>query len=333
MRRNDDKPAGNRAAPRVCIGMPVLNAEMTIALALNDLIAQTFRDLEILVFDNASQDRTVEIATEFARRDARVRVIGFDQRVDILESFKRALQNSRGEYFMFAPADDRWYPRFVEQAVALLDARPEVAACCCRIAYVSDRRFRYISTGTRPLTGSHRHRLRSYFADPAENGRAFGVYRRAAMMGKFPGVWFPGWDFVLVARTLAHGNHAELPVVLMERDLTPLKNYIAEFDRYYAGRWPRWLPLLPVARAMFRRPAAPFDLGLFWNLLVFVLRSHVTYAVHRARRWGPFVKRFDEFVRLDRWPVNAPLRAAAQQPNATTDGESPSAPRSSRISA
>jgi hypothetical protein len=179
------------------------------------------------------------------------------------------------------------------------------------------------------LTGSYRQRLRSYFADPVENGRAFGLYRRAALVGKFPDAWFPGWDFVFIARTLAHGEHAELPRVLMERDITPLRNYVAEFDRYYAGRWLRWFPLFPVARAMYRRPAAPLDVGLLWNLFVFILRSHVTYAYQRAPRWGSIVRRLSELVRIERWPAGMP----DQDPRATTDGDNPSPSRSSTISA
>jgi len=318
--------------PRVCVGMPVLNAELTLAHALNDLISQTYRDIEIVVCDNASRDRTAEITEEYARRDNRLRLVRYSERVDILGSFRRAFSQAQSQYFMFAPADDRWYPRFIEEAVAVLDARPDLAACCGRVAVVSKGHFQYISTGTRPLLGSHCQRLRSYFANPAENARAFGIYRRDALTGAFPEAWFPGWDFVLIARTLAHGDQAELSAVLMERDCTPLANYIAEYDRYYGRRLRRWVPLLPVATAVFRDRLTPVDLPLLWNLAVFVFRSHVTYARHRTHRWGRFITRLASLMRLDHWAVSKPVHGRDQSLSIKTVEDKPSARRSFWIS-
>ena len=316
---------------RVTAGMPVLNAEATITRALQDLVAQTYRNIEIVVCDNASDDRTAEIAEAFARSDPRIRVIRFTNRVDIMHSFRRAFEACHGPYFMFAPADDRWYARFVEEAVAVLDARNEVVACCPRIAFTGGRRFLYLSAGTRALVGSHRARLRCYFAGPSDNARAFAVYRREALEGTFPETWFPGWDFVMIAATLAHGTHVELPAVLMERDRTPDEKYIAEFDRYFRGSWRRWLPLGPVASAVWRNPKTPFDIGLAWNLALFVVYSHQFYATNRSRRWSRFVNRFAQRVRLERWPVCAPEREG-HDPSPTISGARPNAARSRRIS-
>jgi glycosyltransferase involved in cell wall biosynthesis len=303
--------------PRVCIGMPVLNAEATLALTLDDLISQTYRDIEIVVCDNASDDRTAEIAEEYTRRDDRVRLVRYTDRVDILQSFQRTFLQAQTVYFMFASADDRWYPRFIEDTVAVLDARPELAACCGRIAVISKGKFQSFSPGTRPLLGSYRQRLRSYFADPAENARVFALYRREALADAFPEAWFPGWDFALIARTLAHGGQAELPRVLVERDSTPMVKYLAEHDRYYARRWGRWFPLMPVARAVLRDPATPIDPGIIWNLAVFVLRSHVTYARYRMHHWGRFITWLANVMRLDHWAICKPV----PWPRSNTDND------------
>jgi len=316
---------------RVAIGMPVLNAEGTVARALRDLQAQTYPDIEIVVCDNASTDRTAEIVEELASADPRIRLVRFREKVDILGSFRRAWEQCSAPYFMFAPADDRWYASWIAEAVAVLDADPELAACNCRVAFTDDGLFAGISSGTRPIAGSARQRLRRFWADPAENARAFGVYRHGAFAGAFPDRWIPGWDFVFTARALMHGNQAEIPRVLMERDRTPLSKYVAEFDRYFRGKPGRWFPLAPVMGAVLRDRAMPKDPGVLWNLMVLVLRSHVTYALHRTRRWGPFVARLAERVRLMRWPISAPL-AEDQAPTAISSGASPSASRSARIS-
>ena len=172
--------------PRVSAAMPVLNAEGTIEKALSDLVAQTYENLEIVVTDNASDDRTAEIVEQFARIDRRVRLVRFTDRVDIQHNFRRALEASRGTLRSSSrrATIDGIRPSWRETA-AVLDARPEVAACCAHTVFSQQGRFSYISNGTRSLTGSHRERLRCYFALPEENARAFGLYRREALEGAF----------------------------------------------------------------------------------------------------------------------------------------------------
>ena len=61
----------NETKPRVSIGMPVYNGENFIRDALDAFLAQTFKDFEIVISDNASSDRTEEICREYAQRDSR----------------------------------------------------------------------------------------------------------------------------------------------------------------------------------------------------------------------------------------------------------------------
>src|SRR3989442_1823225 len=59
--------------PRVSVGMPVYNGERYLAEAVDSLLAQTYEDFELIICDNASTDRTGEIARSYAARDTRVR--------------------------------------------------------------------------------------------------------------------------------------------------------------------------------------------------------------------------------------------------------------------
>ena len=59
--------------PAVTIGVPVYNGDALLDECLQCLAAQTFRDFEVLVYDNASTDRTASIAQSWAARDARFR--------------------------------------------------------------------------------------------------------------------------------------------------------------------------------------------------------------------------------------------------------------------
>ena len=61
------------ADPLVSICIPVYNAEETIERTLSSVVGQTYRNIEIIVVDNLSTDRTLEIVREF--KDARIRIV------------------------------------------------------------------------------------------------------------------------------------------------------------------------------------------------------------------------------------------------------------------
>jgi glycosyltransferase involved in cell wall biosynthesis len=61
------------STPLVSIGLSVYNGERLIEQTINSILNQTFTDLELVISDNASTDRTGEIAQAYARRDSRIR--------------------------------------------------------------------------------------------------------------------------------------------------------------------------------------------------------------------------------------------------------------------
>lgn len=302
---------GGDAMTLVSVGMPVLNGADTIEAALRSLLAQTHRDLEVVVCDNASEDDTPEIVRRLAAGDRRLSLRRFEQRTDILGSFRRAFEQTGGDYFLFAPADDRWDPRFVEMTLAMLQADPSLAAVCARVAFGpvpqspgQPAKPAYVSFGTKELRGSHRDNLLGYLADPFENARAFGLYRRHALSGAFPERWYPAWDWQMTARTLAAGGHGELKEVLLWRDATAPLRYAAEFARQRRGPMTRAFPHLPVARAIWRDETTPRCASIFWNLLLLVLRSHLNFAPLRWPRYGRALHWLAGRLKFRRWAIH-----------------------------
>ncbi|MGE0606927.1 MAG: glycosyltransferase family 2 protein [Pirellulales bacterium] len=119
----------NQPAPRVSIGLPVYNAENYLRTCLDCLLGQTYRDLEIVISDNASTDSTQQICQEYAVRDGRVRYHRAERNGGAAWNFNRAFELSRGEYFKWAAHDDLCSTDFVDRCVALLDAHPDAAWC------------------------------------------------------------------------------------------------------------------------------------------------------------------------------------------------------------
>jgi glycosyltransferase involved in cell wall biosynthesis len=93
--------------------MPVYNGEAFIREALDSLLAQTFGEFELVIADNASTDGTEAIARAYELRDARIRYVRHSKNAGPTANFRFVLNQSQGEYFMWAAADDLWAPSFI----------------------------------------------------------------------------------------------------------------------------------------------------------------------------------------------------------------------------
>jgi len=97
--------------------MPVYNGEEYIAEALDSLLAQTFSDFEIIVYDNVSTDSTASIVQSYAFRDRRVRLCRQTSNIGAAENFIAVLQQASGRFFMWAAHDDIWAENWLEVLV------------------------------------------------------------------------------------------------------------------------------------------------------------------------------------------------------------------------
>lgn len=106
--------------PIVTIGVPAYNAAAHIERTLSDLRAQSFQDFEIVISDNGSSDNTAEICQAAALADCRIRYVRQPQNLGAIANFLFLLDQARGEFFMWAAADDRWHPDALKVLVAAL---------------------------------------------------------------------------------------------------------------------------------------------------------------------------------------------------------------------
>ena len=106
--------------------MSTYNGEKYLDAQLDSLLAQTLCEkegweVEILVRDDGSKDRTCEILQAYADKDTRIRYIK-EENTGVIESFFRLLDNSAkdADYLAFCDQDDVWMPEKMERAVTLL---------------------------------------------------------------------------------------------------------------------------------------------------------------------------------------------------------------------
>ena len=106
--------------PLISIIVPVYNTKRYIGECIESLMIQTYRNIEILVVDNGSDDGTYEICQEYGKKDERIRVMraGFRQQHVARNT---ALEEMRGEYFSYVDADDYVSPDYIEKLKKRMD--------------------------------------------------------------------------------------------------------------------------------------------------------------------------------------------------------------------
>ncbi|MEO0957295.1 MAG: glycosyltransferase family A protein [Pseudomonadota bacterium] len=161
-------------APRASVIVPAYNAAATIAETLESLLAQTFTDFEIVIVDDGTPDRTLDVVALYD--DPRIRVVRQANR-GLAGARNGGLMAARGAYVGFCDADDLWEPGKLAAHVAHLDADPEVG--------ISFSGSRLIDAASRPLGLAQSPKLKGITAldvlcrNPIGNGSA-AVVRRAA---------------------------------------------------------------------------------------------------------------------------------------------------------
>ncbi len=105
----------------VSVIIPAYNAEAYIGEALRSALDQTYENLEVLVVDDGSQDRTAEIVRDAAARDERV-VLLQQPNAGVAAARNLAIEHARGTYVAPLDADDTWYPEKIETQVRRIEA-------------------------------------------------------------------------------------------------------------------------------------------------------------------------------------------------------------------
>jgi len=113
--------------PLITVLMPVHNGELFLTAAIESILHQSYSHWELLVLDDGSTDRSLEISEAIAAADPRVRVVP-GEKSGIVRTLNAGLERARGSFVARMDADDVSLPRRFERQLAFLRAHPEVVA-------------------------------------------------------------------------------------------------------------------------------------------------------------------------------------------------------------
>ncbi len=104
--------------PKVSVIMNCLNGEKYLKEAIDSVYAQTYKNWEIIFWDNASTDRSAEIAISY---DARLKYFKGDATIPLGAARNKALEQTKGKFVAFLDCDDLWMPEKLEKQVYILE--------------------------------------------------------------------------------------------------------------------------------------------------------------------------------------------------------------------
>lgn len=122
-------PAPVEQGPLVSVIVPAYRSEATLGTCLRGLTGQSWRNIEIIVVDDASPDNTAEIAEQAAQADPRIRVIRLPQNSGAYVARNTGLADIRGAFFTVHDSDDWSHPQKIEEQVGPLLADDDLVAC------------------------------------------------------------------------------------------------------------------------------------------------------------------------------------------------------------
>ncbi|MFW9258639.1 glycosyltransferase family 2 protein [Nostoc sp. CALU 546] len=102
--------------PKVSVIIPAYNTEAYIAKSIESALEQTLTDIEVIIVDDASSDKTVEVAKSF--KDQRLKVIVNQQNLGAAAARNRALRAAQGEWIAVLDSDDWYAPERLEKLVS-----------------------------------------------------------------------------------------------------------------------------------------------------------------------------------------------------------------------
>src|SRR6185312_6965623 len=119
----------NAPLPLVTVLTPVYNGAKYLATCIESVLAQTYQNWEYIVINNCSTDGSLDIASSYARRDARIRVQSNRRFVGVIENHNAAFcsMSQESRYCKVVAADDYLFPECIEKLVGVCEREPRVS--------------------------------------------------------------------------------------------------------------------------------------------------------------------------------------------------------------
>ena len=198
--------------PLVSVLIPTYNSELYIKSTLESILNQTYRNLEIVVIDDASTDNTVEIVKKY--NDERIKLFTNNKNLGISGNMNKGIKLSHGKYLAIMDADDWSYQYRIEEQVRVMEQKPTVVLCSGHMD-ICDENLKIKNTRTYPLSDEKIRRAMVKYdpiSHPASIWRMSELLKTHLYSEKFPICR----DYDLIVRISEFGKYANISKPLIK---------------------------------------------------------------------------------------------------------------------
>ncbi|MCM1235283.1 MAG: glycosyltransferase [Ruminococcus flavefaciens] len=111
---------------KVSVILPVYNGEQYLEEALESILSQTYTNIELVIVDDCSTDRTEEIITKYSESDRRIRYIRNAVNLKLPRTLNVGFANAEGDYLTWTSDDNRYKPEALERMVYWIESKPDI---------------------------------------------------------------------------------------------------------------------------------------------------------------------------------------------------------------
>lgn len=128
----------NHNSQLVSVVIPVYNVEKYVEDSIRSIQNQTYTNLEIIVVDDGSSDRTFEIVSTLSKNDSRIKLFKNDKNLKIVKTLNKAISHATGEFILRMDGDDISSLDRVEKKLDFLNKHPEYDLVGCSVKTIND---------------------------------------------------------------------------------------------------------------------------------------------------------------------------------------------------
>jgi glycosyltransferase involved in cell wall biosynthesis len=139
---------------QVSVLLNVYNDEMFLDECIKSVLNQSFKDLELVIVNDGSTDRTLTIINKFKQQDSRITLLDLSKNVGRAKAINIALQHAGGQYIAKLDGDDYFFPEKIERQVEYLERHKDCFLVACGVDMVDEYSKRILTV--KPLQSSQK---------------------------------------------------------------------------------------------------------------------------------------------------------------------------------
>lgn len=189
--------------PKVSIIIPVYNGENSISISLDSILSQTFKDYEVIIIDDGSNDKTNDIVSSYTNSDNRFRYF-YQQNQGVSGARNNGIKKSNGDYICFLDSDDFYDSTFICKMYSkIFEKKSEACYCGYNIVELE-------SSNKKKTSFSDKNVLEKYILNKLSIHTSGWMFKREYIIEN--NIYFPcsvswGEDFEFFCNALAHTNN------------------------------------------------------------------------------------------------------------------------------